>query len=91
MKSSAQVEATVIRQEETDLALEILDKSPIVEPTTILNHAEELTLDDIAALKIRPARIVSSVLNIKQKANGIDKSLEQLRQEINFAYSTSRS
>ncbi len=43
---------------------------------------QKLALDDIAALKIRPARIVASALNIKQKANGIDKSLGQLRQEI---------
>lgn len=80
--SSAQVKAPVARQEETDLALEILDNSPIIEPATLLNHAQKLALDDIAALKIRSARIVASALNIKQKANGTDKLLEQLRQEI---------
>jgi hypothetical protein len=79
---SAQVEAPVAKQKETDLALEITDTSSIIEPTTILNYPQKVALDNIATLKIRPARIVASALNIKQKANGIDKSLEQLRQEI---------
>jgi hypothetical protein len=80
--SSAQVEAPIARQEETDLALEIIDTSSIIEPAIIVNHAQKLALDDIITLKMRPARIVASALNIKQKANGTDKSLEQLRQEI---------
>lgn len=80
--SFAQSAVPIRRENETDLALEIIDTSPIIEPATILNHPQKLALDDIAALKIRPARIVASALNIKQKANGIDKSLGQLRQEI---------
>lgn len=80
--SSAQVEAPVARQEETDLALEIIDASPIIEPIARLNHVQKLALFDITALKIRPARIVASTLNIKQKANGTDKSLGQLQQDI---------
>ena len=80
--SSAQAEAPIARQEETDLALKITDASSIIEPATIVNQVEKIALDDIDTLKIRPARIVASALNIKQKANGIDKSLGQLRQEI---------
>jgi hypothetical protein len=80
--SSAQVEAPIARQEETDLALEITDTSSIIEPATIVNHAQKLALDDIITLKMRPARIVASALNIKQKANSTDKSLRQLQQDI---------
>lgn len=79
---SLQVEVPVTQQREKDLALEIIDTLPIIEPTTILDSPQKLALDDIAALKIRPARIVASALNIKQKANGIDKSLGQLQQDI---------
>jgi hypothetical protein len=79
---SAQVKAPVARQEEADLALEITDTSPITEPATIVDSLQKLALDDIATLKLRPARIVASALNIKQKANGTDKSLGQLQQDI---------
>lgn len=57
-------------------------KEIIEEPAPNNNYARKQVLEDIAALKIRSARKVASVLGIKQKANGADKSLNCLQQEI---------
>lgn len=55
------------------------------EPATLTTKEVDpynLALEDIAALKLRTARKVASALNVKQKVNGKDKSLDWLQREI---------
>lgn len=76
------VEAPLALEERTLLALEITVTETTEEPVIILNHAEEVALNDIAGLKIRSARKVASALGIKQKTNGKDKPLNWLQREL---------
>jgi len=61
---------------------EISIKEATTEPFIALAPSGKLVLNNIDTLKIRSARKVASALGIKQKANGTDKSLKCLQQEI---------
>lgn len=75
-------ETVVVPETKVQAATKMRSLEQIVESYTIIAPDKRLALDDIAVLKIRSARKVASALGIRQKANGADKSLNCLQQEI---------
>lgn len=75
-------EIVVVAETKAQVATKMRSLKQTVEPCTTIAPDKKLVLDDITALKIRSARKIASTLGIRQKANGADKSLNCLQQEI---------
>ena len=75
----APIQQAIKVEAETELALPLLPPAAEPEPET---QTTALILDEIASIKLRPARLVCSQLGIPQKRHRKSRPLADLREEI---------